>query len=103
MAGQILKAQTDAVVIVNSANISGTMTYQKAEGELLSTTERINRQISSLTYTKNSLGFSADAIISYEWLKSLENIGAKNILRVNLKTPQIIECLHSPDSTCSGL
>ena len=101
--GQILQAQTDAIVIVNTANISATVTYQKAQAEILSTTARINQQITSLAYIKSALGFSADAIISYEWLKAMQNIASVNTVRVNLKTPPIIECLHSPDSTCSGL
>jgi len=100
--GQILQAQTDAIVIVNNANISATVTYQQAQGEILATTQRIQGQITSLNDTKNILNFSADAIISYLWLKSLQTISQQNSLMVNLKTPPIIDCLHIGGQTCSG-
>jgi len=100
--GLILKAKTDAVVLINSANISATIATQKAQGEVLSTTERLTRQLTSLNYTKNVLGFSADAIIAYEWLKSIQNVNSKASVKLNLKMPPILQCLHDGQASCSA-
>lgn len=97
-----MKAKTEAVVIVNSASISATAVTQAAAGETLSTTERLNRQLTSLNYTKETLNLSPDGIISYEWLKSLQKMNSNSELMLNLKMPGIIQCFHDSQSSCSS-
>ena len=99
--GTIKKAQTDSIVIINNANISATITQQKSDAEVLSTLARINTQLDSLKYMKTSLNLSADAIISYEWLKSVQAINERGGMKMNLKTPKFIQCLHDGQGSCS--
>lgn len=77
------------------------MASKKAEAEILSTTERLSRQITSLSSIKANLNLSTDGLINYVWLKSIESINEKTQLSLNLRVPPIIKCLNEGEGSCS--
>jgi hypothetical protein len=73
------------------------------QGSILAMQEKISRAKESLKLAKASLKLSNDALITYQWIKSIKKISetsSKGNLIINLSTPKDIKCLADKNS-CS--
>lgn len=91
-----MKAQTDAIVITNNAQIAATNLMQAAQGAILALKEKINRIQASLKIAKDTLKLTNNALITYQWIKSLKkvtDISNNGDLIINLRIPKDIRCM----------
>lgn len=98
-----MKAQTDAIVITNNAQIVATNILQATQGAILALQEKISRIQASLKIAKETLKLTNDALITYQWIKSLKkvtDISKSGDLIINLSTPKDIRCM-ADKTACS--